>query len=386
MIDFPTVYKWLNFFDKSSLDDAAKLLVNRFLNSSDKGSESDQDAEAVEAVAKVSRDPMCTAEVLVVLSEALFRKGRFKLAWRKLNEAVKIYEAQVGKVKTNTTRHRLAVTRLLCGFCAWKLFAHYSAIDAWKYAREDFSKLLEDSEDQKLGDRASWYKDIIFKLDVALACTAEEPYTWVYKYPDNNFEVRTTAKHEKPQSVINDGDQTRTLSGSKVTRLGSDLFWRRNRIVEEIKRAEQVMLNSDVDTVGDFRIPHQMIQAMLDSLDRRYDLSERAEALLECALGLHQMRDNRTAAFTLGRAIPYFAPKSHQQVIARWMLGILQLQPGSDYPDALDTLRIAREDLSILKHRGNDDNNKELVQWYDEKLCIMDAALSEILDRMNSLH
>ena len=84
MIDFPTVYKWLNFFDKSSLDDAAKLLVNRFLNSSDKGSESDQDAEAVEAVAKVSRDPMCTAEVLVVLSEALFRKRAIQIGLEKV--------------------------------------------------------------------------------------------------------------------------------------------------------------------------------------------------------------------------------------------------------------------------------------------------------------
>ena len=108
--------------------------------------------------------------------------------------------------------------------------------------------------------------------------------------------------------------------------MSEDLVKQRNRIVTEIKRAEDVQSKLEGEKVGDFRVPGQIVQDVLVAVEMRADMEERAEAWLECGLAFHQMRDHGQAVYYVERAVSIYPPGSHQKAVARWMLGITQTQ------------------------------------------------------------
>lgn len=378
MIDFSAVVKWLNIFDESELDDSAELLLTKRRQSTGNEDERSQDDAVLEATARVSRNPFCTAEVLIILSEDLFLRGQYKVAWIKLSEAVKIYADQSKKVRTQKAIHRLAVARWLCGWSAWKLHAHYTACDAWMSARAGMVQLLENSEDEKQEQKEKWYQQAIFEMEVELGCTAEEAYTWLNKYPAQNIIVRAASGKKKVGAPLiqNDEQQSEHLQG--LSMMGKDLFILRNKVVEEIKRAEEGIFLGNQDSMGDFHMASQVIHMMLKMLEQRFDLNERAEALVECGLAFHQIGEHREASIWLSRAVSYFKPGSHQQAVARWMCGLLQLQLDSGDLNAFNNLQIANDNLVDLRCRAEIANNEELVKWYTHIIQIMDAAVDKL--------
>lgn len=362
MSDFSTAVGWLNMFDSSHLDDTTKLLLDRFLNAVINSHDLTQSAAATEAAAKESRDPYCLPEALIVIAHSLYKARQLKPALSNLRQALTIYEKLVGDGNMNRAIHKLGVARWLYGWTAWDLYVHYTAYESWCRTRDDFKKVLEHSQDEKNGDKVRWYQETLFKMEVEFACKAEEVFTWLYisRTEDMQLHLGTTKMSE---TFVN----------------------RRERIVRQIIAAEAVLVHSSGSSEGDFRLVAQNVEEMLRALDNTYDLVERAEGQLECGLAFHQIRDNRQAAIQLKRAVENYQPKSHQQAVARWMLGLMQLQPGAENGNAMDSFRIAQADFILLKEQEGKANNILLSEWYAKQLPVLDAAIDRIMDAQNSL-
>jgi hypothetical protein len=149
----------------------------------------------------------------------------------------------------------------------------------------------------------------------------------------------------------------------------------RNRIITEIKRAEEGQSKLEREGVGDYRVVRQDVEDMVEALELRADLDERAEAQLECGLAMHQIRDNRQAAEYLERAVSNYRLGRHQKAVARWMLGIIQCQPESGSKRGFDSCRRAMDEIAELKQRAQTANNKPLVDWYTARLAVMQKAV-----------
>jgi tetratricopeptide (TPR) repeat protein len=380
MINFSVVASWLNKFDRSHLDETAKLLVDRFNSASFINADVDQSAKELQAAAEVSRDALSTAEVYVRVAEKLYGGSNFSSALTVLQKAIKIYEAQVKNAQTNSVLHKLGVAHWLAGWAGWGKQLHYPSYKYWWQAREDFEKALVNAEDEENGDKIAWYQESLEAWNVELVCRAEEVYTWLYVYPSEHMILRPKNKKNRSQ----DGDSSEQPSQG-ASQLEDLLLFQRNRIVDEIKGAEYAAAGLEYKQKGDFRLVRQYVQDMLDSLVLYADHEELAEAHLECGLALHQIRVNREACRLLRRAADYYMPNTHQQAVAWWMLGIMQSQPDGSDGDPMMSFSNARKQMIDLKTQAGPANNLELVDWYTKKLGFMEKAVQNMLQQRNSL-
>ena len=382
MSDFHTAVTWLNHFDKSNMTEATRFLLDRFEAASVGQDDSDQKASLVETAARASRNPVATAEALILTAEKRYQDGRYKLAWSGLKNAVTIYLGQEKQKKSSTAKHRLWVARWLCGWAAWKLLLNYTAYETWRHAKDDIDELIRNSADEGDSDKQKWYQEARSEMDVEFACRAEEACTWLYNFPGKNVRVRKPAVKKSINKLLAVDDVESELNITGMSKMGDDLIRLRNRIVSEIKKVEDGQLKLEQEDPGDFGVVRQNVEGIIDALNLRADFDERAEALLECGLAMHQIHDNRHAAKYLERAVSNYQPGCHQKAVARWMLGIIQMQPGLDTRKGYDSSRKAMDEMSELMQRAQRANNKPLVEWYKGKLEVLQEARDLMRERV----
>lgn len=382
MSDFETAVTWLNHFDKSSMTEATHFLIDRFREASDSGDDPDQKASIAEAAAKASKNPVATGEALILIADKRYRDGRFKLAWTGLKNAVTIFLGQEKQKKSSSAKHRLWVARWLCGWAAWRLHLHYTAYETWRYALDDVDDLIKNSADEGNSDKEVWYQGVRGKMQVEFACRVEEAYTWLYNFPEKNIRVRKPAGKKVVDKLLAVDDVESELNVIGMSKMGEDLIRLRNRVITEVKRAEDAQSKLERESMGDFRVVRQVVQDVSDALELRNDLNERAEAQLECGLAMHQIRDNRQANTYMERAVSNYLPGCHQKAVARWMLGIIQTQPESGSTNAFNSFRKSIDEMTELKQRAHIAGNKQLVDWYVEKIAEMQKAMDLMRKRV----
>ena len=384
MSDFQTAVNWLNHFDRSNMNDATRFLVNRFQQASLDEYDADQQANVVEVAAEASRNPAASGEALILIAEKRFQAGRYKLAWAGLKKAVMIYEKEEAQKNTSAVLHRLWVARWLCGWAAWKLHLNYTANMTWRYARENIEKLIQNSVDERNSDREKWYQERQREMDVEFACRAEEAITWIYNFPAQNVRVRKPVGKRKVDRLYDVDDVESEMNITGISRMSEDLVKQRNRIITEIKRAEDVQSKLEGEKVGDFRVPGQIVQDVLEAVEKRADMEERAEAWLECGLAFHQMGDHGEAVNYVARAVSIYPPGSHQKAVARWMQGIMQTHVQAVNWRAFESFQRALDEMSELRQRANIANNKPLVDWYTKKIATLTDAMELMRGRIHA--
>lgn len=384
MSDFQSAATWLNRFDKSNMNDATRFLVDKFREASESGDDPDQKARVVEAAAKASKNPSATAEALILIAEERFQAGHFLPALSGLKNAVAVYETLESQKKSSSALHRLWVARWLYGWAAWKMQLNYTAYETWRRAKDDLEKLIQNSVDEGEAEKVKWYQETQTNNEAAFACRAEEAFTWLYNFPQKRVMVRKPSGKKSVDKLTAVEDVESELNIIGASKMREDLVRLRNKIVTEIKRAEENQLQPEQEKAGDFGVVRQHVQELLESLEQRSDLDERAEALLECGLAMHQTRDNRQAALFMEQAVSNYLPGCHQRAVARWMLGIMQTQPDSGSTRGFDSFRKAMNEMGELKQRAEVANNKTLVDWYTNKLATLAKAVELTKGRMQA--
>lgn len=376
MCDFYTAVTWLNHFDKSNMNDATRFLMEQFQEAGVHGNDSDQKANQAVAAAKASKNASALAEVMILIAEQRYQAVQYDLAWTGLKNAVTIYSSEQTSKESRASQHRLWVARWLCGWAGWERYMNYSAYALWCNAREDLEVLIQNSIDIKDSDMEKWYRNRRAEMDVELACRAEEVFTWLYKFPTQNVKIMYSS--EKNTNNTLNSDENSYTHGNVMSQMGSDLVNLRDKIVNEVKRVEQIKASGGE---SDYSVVTHCIQDILYMLPLRSDFNERAEALLECGLAMHQIQDHPAAAYCLERAISDFPPGSHQKTVVRWMLGIIMCQIDGGSIRAFNSLRKAIDEMEELRRRAGIANNKPVVDWYTNKLEILEKAMARIRDQ-----
>jgi tetratricopeptide (TPR) repeat protein len=381
MDEYQLALNWFYHFDKSGLNEATHYLLERYQEACDSGVNSDETASMVEAAAKASKSQAVMAEAAVLVAKNRYQAGRYKLAWTGLKEAVKLYEDEEKQKKTNLLRHRLWVARWLWGWAGWKLNLNYTAYESWLRSDMEIEKLIQNSADDENFDREKWYQSVRTQMEVELACRAEEALTWLYNFPEKNLRVRKPTTRKSVDALFDVDDIESDLNIKGASKMGDDLVGLRNRMLTEIKRAEDAQSRVEAVGNGDYRVVRQIVQTIMDALLNRSDFDERAEAYLECGLALHQIGDNRQAVTLLKNAVSNYPLNSHSRAVARWMLGIVQRQPGSESGQGFDSFAKAREEMRALSERAGMANNQPLFDWYARKLGVMEQAIAIFRNR-----
>jgi tetratricopeptide (TPR) repeat protein len=332
MSDFDQIVPWLYRFDQSNIK-SAKALMDSINDVRIDASKHNQLMEITLAAAEKIVDPLEEAEVKTLCARDYWSRRRSDETLVKalscLTSAVNIY----GNKSEAIFMHRCAVTLWLRGIVQWEMNHNYEAYDDWKNACVLFNKLAEDSAKRSAmgnkDERVLWYRERLEWMRVSLACTAEEAYTWL-----NELEPGC---------------------------LGRDLVEVRNWIVDGIKKPSAINVN-------------QQIRNLMELLARRSNLCEKAEAFLECGLAKYHLQDYGESIQFLQMSVSTYKPDSHQQMVARWILGIVMMKDIPRFKDGLQEWVICIEDAGRLEERAHWANDRQRVEWYGEKLAIMKQA------------
>lgn len=385
MTVFDEAVEWLNHFDRSHVSEATGFLLDKYKQASASGDDPDQNAELVEKAARASENPATVPEALILLAQDRYRSGRYGQAWIGLRDAVIIYDNLKKTKKTNAFRQRLAVSRFLAGLAAWKLYLNYTAYKLWRQAKEDLEVLMQNSADEGEPEKEKWYQTIRDIVEVELTCRFEEAYTWLYSVPEKSVRVRKPAPKKSVDKLLVVEDIGSELNIVGMSRMGDDLVKLRNQLVNEVQRVESEIAEANQAVVVDYQPVRQITGTIMDALELRSDINERAEALLECAMARHQIGDHWQALVWMEKALSNYMPGSHQKAVARWMSGILHLQPNSGGNRGFDQFRKSIEEMKELTRRAQTANNQPLVDWYTHKLALMQKATDQLRERLSQV-
>jgi tetratricopeptide (TPR) repeat protein len=361
MSDFNSALEWLTEHYGSSMTEAANFLLEKYQEASASDDNPDEKAARVEAAAEASRNPAATAEALVRIAQRRYEAGRYVQAWRGLDKAVTIYAQQEGEKKSAAARQRLWAARWLAGWAGWKAHLNYSAYQSWLRARDEIEVLIQNSADEGDSAKKRWYEAKRAMMEVELACRPEEAYTWLYSVPDKNVRIRKPAAKKLMDKLLVVEDVGSGLNVIGMSKMRDDLISLRNRLPGKVKEVEDRMAETEQETAGNFTAVQQIVKTILEALEVRADLDERAEALLECGLAMHQIGDHEQAAKLIERAVSNYLPGSHQKAVVRWMYGLMQMRP-EQFRRGFDSFRRCMEEMRVLLQRAQYANNLALVK------------------------
>jgi tetratricopeptide (TPR) repeat protein len=275
------------------------------------------------AESKKCDDPWEFPEVLIHSAIIEYNNRRLITARGYLKDAVRGYHGHY---------HRRAVALWMLGYIEWELLETDSATQNWEAAREGFVWMGE------------WYQNrAIQSLNVTKVTRAslfDEAFGWL------NI-------HEP----------------SKLKRTPRELLTIISRRLDE--------RNLDEENAQDTWVIYQLIYKLIDETSTSTDYMETAEAYVECGLAVYRMGHLGEAMRYLELGINQYHPLTHQQAVAKWLLGIVQwdLEGYEDlarknWQDAIGTFE---QNALQSQHRNRTQQSK----WYSDTLHVMQTALDE---------
>jgi hypothetical protein len=327
MISLAEALSWLNQFDCCHISAASKVLIQNMnvvppvkidrleylINTALSGSQS-------------AIDRMEYPEMLLNCAAVNFHRNRLSRAYLHLKEAYQLYSSHV---------HRKSVASWMLGIIEWKLEDNGSAFLHWNETRTIFEKQIEAGKKTKDQVFVVWYQDRLGLVNVDLALTAEEAYYWLYMF--------------KQYPLVLEG---------AVLQI-------RNAMIENYRRKL-----------------YPKVWQMMGTFQRIAKASPNylayPQALVECGLLAHEIGSNEVEAIRLLKeAVACFPPKSHYQVAARWMLGVMQWRVESEKEAAIKNWQLCQETFEELAISADRQNLQSRRSWYKEKARTMRLALEE---------
>lgn len=323
MISISDAFGWLNNDEPSHLSAANQLTVIQIHDAVIPQEHREAIARSLRASAVSIPDTLERLEVLANLGRAQFEKGNYGAAGEIFSEVAEGYA---------TASHRQAVAKWLLGMALWRTMDNDAAYANWFKAREFFTAIAQIKVKNHVPDKVSWYNDVLDRMRLDMAATAEEAYYWLNQWEPSHL--------------------------SASAKLLAD------ELKKQIRR-KQYPLAFEIGT------------KLSRTSRNRLDTSETAEAWVMLGLAVHQMGVPRLAIEYWQRGASSFTPWSHQQAVTRWMIGIAQWQIPSENDQATRSWRDAIETFVNLQTQADHANDQGRREWYQTQAVIMERALAQ---------
>jgi len=309
MIPVFTVLSWLNQFDESYLTIVSRPYINQILRKDSSAATVRHFLDNAINLCKVLDDDFHRAEIFVYCGAVECSIGLSEDAVQHLQQAERIYT-------DHYECHRLAVTSWILGIVELETIYKRYGYSYWWQAAQLFRNLSVGATryyDPALKtwvlnhDRQEWYLTRHKEMMEDLVCLPEEAYRWLNEFSPSHL------------SVIAKGIRQLAL--------------------EKLNRSQ-------------FTSAYQFIGELLKLSKGSSDYLEVPEILLECGLIEYEMGNLEGAIHLLNQAASSYNPDSHQQAVARWMLGAFLWQAPAKISQATTSWEGAISSFSDLADKA----------------------------------
>jgi tetratricopeptide (TPR) repeat protein len=329
MITIEEALSWLNHFDRSHLRRSTRSLLRHMKSSYVSENKRRMMISTAIQYARSNADPFELPEVLLHCSVESYSQEDYAVAKDFAKAALQIYPPQ---------SNSMGVTQWILGIIYRKIPNNSLGYPYWYRARKIFEVLKAQAADLRNSEMAGWYAKCLEKMNIAMLCTVEEPYTWLDYFEASHL-----------------SSEARFLSERLIRELG-DNQWLDARLSIH-----------DLQSLGE------------SSLDPR----ETAEALVECGLAAYRMGEIDETLGLLRKAIDILNPESLQQAAAHWMLGTIQWQREKSQELAGANWRNSIQTFEELLQAQDDGSQQEQLTWYRKSVQYMTLALNNKLAEGN---
>ena len=328
MITINEALTWLNYPGGTNLSEMSQAFVKNMSDPHLATSSLDGLINSALAACEVSPNPLECQELLLNCGVVNYNHQRLPKALDAISRARKLY---------TQGSHYVAISSWMLGCVEWALKKNGAAYLNWDGSRrlfEDFIILYNRSHDSEKYD---WYEDRWQLMNVDLACTFEEAYTWL-----NQFDA---------------------------VELDSAIIQIRNMMVDNYKQKKYDEVTRQMS----------VIQRIAFSAN---DYLVYPQILVDCALLAYQMDNQKEeAARFLKQALMVFTPRSHHQAVVRWMLGIVEWSEKSKADQAVINWTQSRETFSELVRSEDRANRQDRRRWYKRTNQVMRLALEQKINQ-----
>lgn len=325
------ILEWFNWERSSALSERFSYWVWLIRETSTPDNEKRETAQSVVNMARLLPNPLEQAEVLVHCGIYYIEIGLYDDARRLLLDARNIYELRGDHHHT--------------GVIDWAIYmalhrnGEFQQAYFWAAsARNKFTDFIQLRARQSNKLQEKWYRERVLDFTCNLASSPHYIYIWMTEEPRGRKWLRPHAVQIRDQ-----------LSAIK------------NR--------------------GSARETYEKMELLLGVCRESMEPCESAEAYAYCGL-VEIDRGNRMNAIRLYRsAVSHYRPGSHEQVHARWMLGLAQMESPENHCDGIKNLETCLEDMKQLKTKADQQNKEDDRRWYEAQSEGMLQALNQLLRR-----
>jgi tetratricopeptide (TPR) repeat protein len=328
MITIEEALTWLNYPGGTNLSEMSLAFIKNMSSPHLSTSSLDGLINSALAACEVNPNPLEYQELLLACGVVNYYHHRYPKAWEEIGRARKMYTQGSNYV---------AISSWMLGCVEWALQRNGAAFLNWDGSRklfEDFIILYNRTHEDEKKD---WYQARWQLMNVDLACTFEEAYTWL-----NQFDA---------------------------VELDSSIIQIRNKMVDDYKQKKYD------------EVIHEMsvIQRIAFSAS---DYLVYPQILVDCALLAYQMDNQKDEAIRfLKQALMVFTPHSHQQAVVRWMIGMVEWLDKSMVEQAVTNWQQSREIFLELSVNEDHANRQDRRRWYKRTSQVMRLALEQKINQ-----
>ncbi|HMD88362.1 MAG TPA: hypothetical protein VKF38_04295 [Anaerolineaceae bacterium] len=324
MITIEEALSWLNYPGSTTLSEMSQTFIKSMSNPHLSTGSLDGLINSALAACEVNPNPFEYQELLLACGVVNYNHHRFQKAWEEIQRARKLYIQG---------SHYVAISSWMLGCVEWALQRNGAAYLNWDGSRRLFEDYIIVYERDHDTEKRDWYRARWQLMNVDLACTFEEAYTWL-----NQFDA---------------------------IELDSSIIQMRNKMVDDYKQKKYDEMTRQMEVI------QKIAFAASDYLVY-------PQILVDCALLAYQMENKKdVAADLLKQALVIFIPRSHQQAVVCWMLGIVEWLDKSSVEQAVINWQKSREIFLDLALSEDHANRQDRRRWYKRTGQVMRLALEQ---------
>ena len=322
MIQIAEALRWLNQFDQSHLNVISQQLIATARNQRTSSAAIQDSIQAALQQARTSpRDSLDYPETLLNCAVIEFDRGLTQRTRDHLTAAVQSYIR--GK-----DPHGAAVASWMLGIAELALLNPDSSYTSWKKALRTFDR-LRDTNTHILSTR-DWYTCASIKMNQDLITLPHEAFSWLNQFTAS----RLSASNRDLADIVD--ENIKNNNGNEAARL---------------------------------------INVLKERAKASPDPVESAEIFLETGIAHFRMLEWLPSIADLKVAVTNCSTQSHQQEVARWILGAVQFWSDKHRVEALQNWEKSLTGFSELAQKADRNNRQLEKRWYRERVTYMKAAL-----------
>jgi tetratricopeptide (TPR) repeat protein len=353
MIRPDDLHEWLNQFSVSNLGRVATLQLQALDSPVVSEAEFDRIRRTFDQPSRLQMTPPEHAEALFNCALSELKHGRLPDALQTVQELLTAY------MESENQSHHHAVVLWLQGILQWQLRIKFEAYESWRQAYELFCGLANLNIKTRAAEKVRWYSSRSGEMAVELAATIPEAYTWLHEF--------------EPSSLTN-------LALSHSDQVEGNHFQTPAQKQEDVLVKLITRMDAEVRLKQRYATAMKLVDHLKEAAFHSSNHHLLPDVLVEGGLAACQMDLPHEAVDLLRRAAIQYAPFSHQQAVAYWMLGITLWQMEGEEDKALAAWRKSIEGFNILSREADEKNKQQDRRWYLDRIKILDQALQDKVD------